>query len=61
MTAVATAAIINTRALVTAATLAAVTSNSNAVGADHRDTNNCDQDRNTSKKSTIHKNLRKNE
>jgi len=34
--------------------MAAVASDSLAVGAEHRETNNSDQDRNASKKSTIH-------
>jgi hypothetical protein len=51
LVAMATVAARSGRAITSAATM---TSNSNAVGADHRDSNNCDQDRNTSKKSTIH-------
>jgi hypothetical protein len=38
--------------------MAAVTGDSDAVGADHRETNNRDQDRDTGKKRTIHENLR---
>jgi hypothetical protein len=34
--------------------MATMTSNSDTVSADHRETNNSDQDRDTSKKCTIH-------